>query len=1313
MKSALVKCGRSVVTHVINPKSMPRDRLLGRMDVDTREWFDGVLTDAARKVVRESSDVSCWIICDGDVDPEWIESLNSVLDDNHLLTLPNGERISFGSNVNFIFETHSLSYASPATVSRMGMIFLSDEDLDIKRLVQRWISIFPQEKQTSLSSWIDELFYKALEYVLRMDFVVDTTLVGTVINGLSQVRDASSRQEFICGLIRGIGGNLNIQQRIGLAKEVFNIASERLPDINAPLDCYAQGSLFYSFKPPLLREDILVRDIGDTVVIPTVSLQRTCATLESWINHSDPFILVGPEGCGKSLMIYHAFRQRRGVNITTLHCNAQTSSDDIINKIIQTCALFSSSDGRVYRPKDCERLVLFLKDINLPRPDKYETCQLIAFLQQIITFEGFYDSNLEFLRLERIQIVCSMNAATTVGRHALSPRFTAITRLCVVDYPETSELLSVYDNFLGAVLKSLSLVDRKWLNTTERERLVSVMIEIYQKTKEKFTVDDHRHYLFTPRDLTKWVKNLCRYDGSHEDLLDIFVHEANRIFRDGLVGVDHLLKFDQLIAGILRTHYKYTAPPHLASSFYTSLENGRSIGLSSNESKESEDSVNDNIGRSLRRITHDEFKKMLSQGILYYEREERDLNILLYQEMLENIVHIDRILSSIRGHALLVGKCGVGRRQATTIASYLLGYEFHTLNISKTYSYKQFLIDLKAVLYVAGVKGEHSVLFVEDFHLISESFLEVINSLLSSGEVPGMYSNEELDPLLAQLREKAREDGNFKSPYDFFISRINKYLHIVICMDSTHSSFLYRCESNPALYSQCNVLWMAEFQKATLQSIPLLLDGVNSLVLGKENIHDNMGSFDSKGNSKAESKGESKVNDESDGLLLEMIQSIHSSCIPYGGTPKDYLTFLQSWLLLFSEKKVEVTNELNHLQAGLSKLESAAAIVNDLRTNAKQQEIDLRNAQAAADRAMDEISKALTGATERRREVGDIKHTVSLNEIETQKRKEAIEEELADIQPILDRAKEAVGGITPTHLNEIRSLTAPPEPVADVLAAVLMMLGVQDLSWLSMKKFLGNRGVKDDILNFDARAMSNDLRMNVAKIIKKKSSSFDDATIRRASLAAAPLAAWVKANIRYSLVLEKIEPLQNELDLEIDKLTKSQQRLKVCEDELLEIDDRVNKLKSEFGERTAEAERLKRNLAIAGSTLDKAEKLIGQLGGEQVRWKAQVKQLKDDLLKLPIKMLLAAGFSTYLAKEAEDVRGSMIKRWVQGTGEVVSAFSFTRIMSSESKLLEWKAMGLPSDDLSLVRISTNTYHIMHSNNNILGKWSCDFKYSRN
>lgn len=82
LESAYKMLDMPVSKHVMNPKAISRKLLLGRMDIDTREWNDGVLTAAARQVIREPAEKHNWIICDGDVDPEWIESLNSVLDDN-------------------------------------------------------------------------------------------------------------------------------------------------------------------------------------------------------------------------------------------------------------------------------------------------------------------------------------------------------------------------------------------------------------------------------------------------------------------------------------------------------------------------------------------------------------------------------------------------------------------------------------------------------------------------------------------------------------------------------------------------------------------------------------------------------------------------------------------------------------------------------------------------------------------------------------------------------------------------------------------------------------------------------------------------------------------------------------------------------------------------------------------------------------------------------------------------------------------------------------------------------------------------------
>lgn len=167
LKEALIKTGKEVKTYVMNPKAIPRHQLLGHIDMDTREWTDGVLTAASRQVIKEPVEVQSWIVCDGDIDPEWVESLNSVLDDNRLLTMPSGDRIQFGPNVNFIFETDDLSCASPATISRMGMIFLSDEDTDVKAIVDSWLHKENEDTRSSTEKLINQYFYTAFEWIMN------------------------------------------------------------------------------------------------------------------------------------------------------------------------------------------------------------------------------------------------------------------------------------------------------------------------------------------------------------------------------------------------------------------------------------------------------------------------------------------------------------------------------------------------------------------------------------------------------------------------------------------------------------------------------------------------------------------------------------------------------------------------------------------------------------------------------------------------------------------------------------------------------------------------------------------------------------------------------------------------------------------------------------------------------------------------------------------------------------------------------------------------------------------------------------------
>jgi dynein heavy chain 2 len=192
----------------------------------------------------------------------------------------------------------------------------------------------------------------------------------------------------------------------------------------------------------------------------------------------------------------------------------------------------------------------------------------------------------------------------------------------------------------------------------------------------------------------------------------------------------------------------------------------------------------------------------------------------------------------------------------------------------------------------------------------------------------------------------------------------------------------------------------------------------------------------------------------------------------------------------------------------------------------------------------------------------------------------------------------AVKGIRRENLNEIKSFKTPPQAIVDVLSGVLMLQGIKDLSWNSMKGFLGKRGVIEDILNFDVKKVSQEIAKKVKNLLKKKGKSFEKSVISRVSAAAAPLASWVTANLDYMNILTKVKPLESELSEMTLGLDECKTMLTSCEMNMTEIDGRVSILKSNFAVKTREAERLKNQLQIATDRSEAAIHLIDQLCGK-------------------------------------------------------------------------------------------------------------------
>jgi len=150
----------SVTIYKINPKSMSINHLYGIFDADTKLWEDGVLPIIMRECWESTEKERKWVVFDGPVDSVWVENLNTVLDDNKKLCLSSGEIIKLNARTSIIFEVDNLKFASPATISRCGMIYLETKILGWEALFKTFLW---RLQDTVLSEFLEKTFRRIIE----------------------------------------------------------------------------------------------------------------------------------------------------------------------------------------------------------------------------------------------------------------------------------------------------------------------------------------------------------------------------------------------------------------------------------------------------------------------------------------------------------------------------------------------------------------------------------------------------------------------------------------------------------------------------------------------------------------------------------------------------------------------------------------------------------------------------------------------------------------------------------------------------------------------------------------------------------------------------------------------------------------------------------------------------------------------------------------------------------------------------------------------------------------------------------------------
>lgn len=1333
--------------YVLDPKAITKDELFGTLDPTTREWADGLFTALLRKIIdnlRGESEKRHWIIFDGDVDPEWVENLNALLDDNKILTLPNGERLALPNNVRIIFEVQDLKYATLATVSRCGMIWFNEQTVTNGMIFAHYLkllsseplddnerSAFKQQAQAGGDNAIAKLDDSVVPPGLQLQrqavpilqpFFTEGGLVESMMNEASlkwhimdftRLRVLNScfslinksiafvlehnqrstsgmpaslfekyiQNRLLFAIMWGFGGSMNLQGREEFSRhlQTLNATPNPLPSASgAPLLDYfvhIDDAEWHPWSEKVPRREIETHEAASPdLVIATADTVRHVEVVKAWLSEHRPLILCGPPGSGKTMTLEDTLKVLPDYELVSLNFSSATTPELIMKTFEHHCEFKKTPKGLILRPTAVGKwMVVFCDEINLPSADKYGTQRVMTFIRQMVEKNGFWKPGEHtWVTLERIQFLGACNPPTDPGRVPLSQRFLNHAPLLYVDFPSRNSLIQIYGTFNKALLKLAPDV-RAYDN-----ELTEAMVDFYVASQKRFTPDQHAHYIYSPRELTRWVRALrealSQWDGqvTLDDLVRIWAHEALRLFQDRLVTVDERKWTDQMLDDIARKCF-----PSIDSQVALRRPILFSNWLSAN------------AYQSLERETLRDYVKARLR--IFYE-EELDVPLVLFNEVLDHILRIDRVFRQPQGHALLIGVSGGGKTVLSRFVAWMNNLSIFTIKVNNRYRAEDFDHDLRHVMKRAGASEEKICFIFDESNVLESSFLERMNTLLASGEVPGLFEGDDYTSLMHALRETVSKKGLLVDSeaelFKWFTQQVRKNLHVVFTMNPASSDFHNRAATSPALFNRCVLDWFGEWsdealfqvgEEFTLKSD--LDDGVYEAPSFMPSFLINLGVPQPLSHRHAVISClvfVHKTIDAANQVLVK--QSGRQNYV----TPRHYLDFIHHFVTLVQEKRTELEEQQLHLNVGLSKLRETQTQVATLQESLAVKNAELEKKQAEANVKLKIMVDDQQKAEVKQKELQIVQEKLSVQKAEIAEQSKEANEDLARAEPALEEALGAVKGIKRKHLEEVRGFARPPEMVQRAMEAVLLLLKGKAFDWATIRKALNESGFIPSIVEFDSKQITAKQRQ-ILHDDYLSDPKFTYESVNRASQACGPLVKWIIAQLEYSEILDKVQPLRSKVAKLEDEAKVVEQQAETMNTSILELEASIAKYKEEYAVLISQSESIKSEMSVVQMKVDRSIQLISDLSSERQRWEHESHTFEQHMSTLVGDSLLSAAFLAYAGFFDQYYRVNLMRQWQEQLTSVgvkyESALSTIEYLSHPDERLKWQANQLPVDDL--------------------------------
>ncbi|XP_016786963.1 dynein axonemal heavy chain 2 isoform X2 [Pan troglodytes] len=1220
----------------LNPKALSLGELYGEYDLSTNEWTDGILSSVMRTACADEKPDEKWILFDGPVDTLWIESMNSVMDDNKVLTLINGERIAMPEQVSLLFEVENLAMASPATVSRCGMVYTDYADLGWKPYVQSWLEKRPKAEVEPLQRMFEKLINKMLafkkdnckELVPLPEYSGITSLcklysvLATPENGVNPADGENYvtmvEMTFVFSMIWSVCASVDEEGRKRIDSYLREIEGS-FPN---------KDTVYEYFVDPRIRswtsfEDKLPKSWRYPpnapfykIMVPTVDTVRYNYLVSTLVANQNPILLVGPVGTGKSSIAQSVLQSLPSSqwSVLVVNMSAQTTSNNV-QSIIES-RVEKRTKG-VYVPFGGKSMITFMDDLNMPAKDMFGSQPPLELIRLWIDYGFWYDRTKQTIKYIREMFLMAAMGPPGGGRTVISPRLQSRFNIINMTFPTESQIIRIFGTMINQKLQDFEEEVKPIGNV-----VTEATLDMYNTVVQRFLPTPTKmHYLFNLRDISKVFQGMLRANKDFHDtkssITRLWIHECFRVFSDRLVDAADTEAFMGIISDKLGSFFDLTFH-HLCPSKRPPI-----FGDFLKEPKVYEDLTDLTVLKTVMETALNEYN--LSPSVV-------PMQLVLFREAIEHITRIVRVIGQPRGNMLLVGIGGSGRQSLARLASSICDYTTFQIEVTKHYRKQEFRDDIKRLYRQAGVELKTTSFLFVDTQIADESFLEDINNILSSGEVPNLYKPDEFEEIQSHIIDQARVEQvpeSSDSLFAYLIERVRNNLHIVLCLSPMGDPFRNWIRQYPALVNCTTINWFSEWpQEALLEVAEKCLIGVD---LGtQENIHRKVAQIFV--------TMHWSVAQYSQKMLLELRRHNYV-------TPTKYLELLSGYKKLLGEKRQELLDQANKLRTGLFKID-------ETREKVQVMSLELEDAKKKVAEFQKQCEEYLVIIVQQKREA--------------------------------DEQQKALESLNKKDIGEIKSYGRPPAQVEIVMQAVMILRG-NEPTWAEAKRQLGEQNFIKSLINFDKDNISDKVLKKIGAYCAQP--DFQPDIIGRVSLAAKSLCMWVRAMELYGRLYRVVEPKRIRMNAALAQLREKQAALAEAQEKLREVAEKLEMLKKQYDEKLAQKEELRKKSEEMELKLERAGMLVSGLAGEKARWEETVQGLEDDLGYLVGDCLLAAAFLSYMGPFLTNYRDEIVNQiWIGKIWELQvpcsPSFAIDNFLCNPTKVRDWNIQGLPSDAFS-------------------------------